>query len=307
MLISVVTPTYNERDNIEPLYIEIKNIFKNINLDYEHIVIDNCSTDGTVEILKKIAKNDKNFKVILNQSNFGHIRSPFHGLINSSGDATIIMCSDFQHPPKLIEEYIKKWKMGSKVILGQKIDSKENYFKKKLRNLYYFFLNLISRVKIIPNTTGDGLYDSSVIKHLKNINDPSPFTRGLVHQLGYKVDTIRFIQQKRLSGYTKNNIFTLFDMGIDGIIKHSNLPIRIFSFIGLLGSLTCLIISLYYLINKILFWYTFSAGTAPLLVGVFGMLSLILLMLGLIGEYLIKLLEYNRKLPRVIEEKRINF
>lgn len=307
MLISVVTPTYNECDNIEPLYIEIKNIFKKINLDYEHIVIDNCSTDGTVEILKKIAKNDKNFKVILNQSNFGHIRSPFHGLINSSGDATIIMCSDFQHPPKLIEEYIKKWKMGSKVILGQKIDSKENYFKKKLRNLYYFFLNLISRVKIIPNTTGDGLYDSSVIKHLKNINDPSPFTRGLVHQLGYKVDTIRFIQQKRLSGYTKNNIFTLFDMGIDGIIKHSNLPIRFFSFIGLLGSLTCLIISLYYLINKILFWYTFSAGTAPLLVGVFGMLSLILLMLGLIGEYLIKLLEYNRKLPRVIEEKRINF
>ena len=307
MLISVVTPTYNERDNIEPLYIEIKNIFKKINLDYEHIVIDNCSTDGTVEILKKIAKNDKNFKVILNQSNFGHIRSPFHGLINSSGDATIIMCSDFQHPPKLIEEYIKKWKMGSKVILGQKIDSKENYFKKKLRNLYYFFLNLISRVKIIPNTTGDGLYDSSVIKHLKNINDPSPFTRGLVHQLGYKVDTIRFIQQKRLSGYTKNNIFTLFDMGIDGMIKHSNLPIRFFSFIGLFGSLTCLIISLYYLINKILFWYTFSAGTAPLLVGVFGMLSLILLMLGLIGEYLIKLLEYNRKLPRVIEEKRINF
>jgi len=307
LLISVVTPTYNECDNIEPLYIEIKNIFKKINLDYEHIVIDNCSTDGTVEILKKIAKNDKNFKVILNQSNFGHIRSPFHGLINSSGDATIIMCSDFQHPPKLIEEYIKKWKMGSKVILGQKIDSKENYFKKKLRNLYYFFLNLISRVKIIPNTTGDGLYDSSVIKHLKNINDPSPFTRGLVHQLGYKVDTIRFIQQKRLSGYTKNNIFTLFDMGIDGIIKHSNLPIRFFSFIGLLGSLTCLIISLYYLINKILFWYTFSAGTAPLLVGVFGMLSLILLMLGLIGEYLIKLLEYNRKLPRVIEEKRINF
>ncbi len=307
MLISVVTPTYNEFENIEALYKEIKKIFNKLNLDYEHIVIDNCSNDGTIGVLKKIAKNDKNFKVILNQSNFGHIKSPFHGLINSSGDATIIMCSDFQHPPKLIEEYLNKWKKGSKVILGQKIDSKENYLKKKIRNLYYFFLNLLSQDKIIPNTTGDGLYDSSVIEHLKNINDPSPFTRGLVHQLGFKVDTIKFVQEKRLGGVTKNNILTLFDMGIDGIIKHSNLPIRFFSFIGFFGSLVCLIVSIYYFINKILFWDTFSAGTAPLLVGVFGILSLIILMLGLIGEYLIKLLEYSRKLPRVIEEERINF
>ena len=190
MKISVCTPTYNEKDNILKLYSDIKKIFEDNNLEYEHVVIDNNSDDGTIDILKDICKKDKNFKVIINQKNYGHIRSPFYGLLQTSGDATILMSSDFQDPVELIPKYIEKWKSGEKIVLGKKANSDETKIFFSLRNLYYKFLNLLSEDDLTLNTTGSGIFDKEVIEELKKIKDPYPYFRGLITELGYKISFI---------------------------------------------------------------------------------------------------------------------
>jgi glycosyltransferase involved in cell wall biosynthesis len=306
--LSIVTPTYNEVDNIGPLSLEIKKIFNELSLDYEHIIIDNCSTDGTIEKIKNLASKDKNIKVIINLSNYGHIRSPYYGLLQSSGDATILMCSDFQHPPKLIKEYYNKWKNERpSIIFGRKIDSEENILVKKTRNIYYKFLNTISEIKLPENCTGDGLYDKSVIEHLKNINETYPYLRGLLPSLGFKIEFIDFNQPLRRFGKSNNNFFSLFDYAILGIVKHSYLPLRAIIFLGLFLSIFSIIIAIFFLIYKLLNWQSFSLGIAPLLVGFFTISGIQMLLIGFIGEYLISISKYVNKHPIVIEKERINF
>ena len=212
MKITVLTPTFNEKDNIRDLYLQIKNIFTEINYHYEHIVIDNASSDGTIPILKEIAAKDKNFKVIINNKNYGHIRSPFYGLQQCNSDAVILMASDFQDPVDLIPRYIKEWENGNKIVLGEKITSSENNFKSFFRKLFYKFLNKISDIKLTNNTTGSGIFDRSVIDKIKNIADPYPYFRGLINEIGEEVKTITFNQPSRKAGLTKNNIFTLYDI-----------------------------------------------------------------------------------------------
>ena len=225
--ISVVTPTFNEIENIELLYKEIKKIFQDIDIKYEHIVIDNNSDDGTQELLKKIAKDDKNFKVIINSQNFGQVKSPFHGLIQGKGDATILICADFQTPLSVIPKLIEKWNIGEeKIILTQKITSEENIFLKGIRNFYYLLLKKFSEKEIVKHTTGDGIYDKEIIEIFRRIEDPSPFLRGLVSEIGYKVGTVEYDQQNRKFGKTKNNFFSLFDVALLGLIKHSNFFLR---------------------------------------------------------------------------------
>ena len=209
MKISIVTPTYNEAQNIEELYFEIKKQMINLDCKYEHIIIDNSSTDGTIEIIKKLAKNDQNLKIIINSKNFGHIRSPFYGLLQSDGDATILMASDFQDPPYLIKEYIEKWKQGCQVVLGEKIKSKENKYFFLFRKFFYSFLNRISEDSLTQNTTGSGIFDKKLVERLKNISDPYPYFRGLISELSSNISTIKFEQPLRKNGKTKNNLFTL--------------------------------------------------------------------------------------------------
>ena len=213
MKISIVTPTYNEIENIEQIYSEIKKILENIGCDYEHLIIDNSSTDGTIDKIKKLAKQDKRLKVIINSKNFGHIRSPFYGLLQTTGDATILMASDFQDPPELIKDYIKLWKEGNKIVLAQKNKSKENIGIFYLRKIFYRFLNFISEDDLTKDTTGSGIFDKSVVSKLKEIRDPYPYFRGLISELSNDIKTIKFEQPKRQKGYTKNNIFTLYDIG----------------------------------------------------------------------------------------------
>ena len=205
MKITVLTPTFNEKDNIRDLYLQIKNIFTEINYHYEHIVIDNASSDGTIPILKEIASKDKNFKVIINNKNYGHIRSPFYGLQQCNSDAVILMASDFQDPVDLIPRYIKEWENGNKIVLGEKITSSENNFKSFFRKLFYKFLNKISDIKLTNNTTGSGIFDRSVIDKIKNIADPYPYFRGLINEIGEEVKTITFNQPSRKAGLTKKN------------------------------------------------------------------------------------------------------
>ena len=230
--ISIVTPTFNEEENIEKLCSEIRVEMKKVNINYEHIVIDNASTDKTTAILKKICLEDKNLKLIINSKNFGHIKSPFYGILQSSGNACILMASDFQDPINLISKYIEKWKNGSKIVLAKKISSQENNLMFSIRKIFYKFLNKISETKLTENTTGSGIFDKSIIDQLRIINDPYPYLRGLLNEIGEKIDIIEFDQPRRLLGKTKNNFFTLYDIGMLGIIKHSRAPLRLVTLIG---------------------------------------------------------------------------
>jgi|TARA_B110000093_G_scaffold173668_1_gene206045 glycosyltransferase involved in cell wall biosynthesis len=305
--ISIVTPTYNEGENIEKLCSGIKLEMEKLNIDYEHIVIDNSSTDKTIEILKEICSRDKKVKVIINTKNFGHIKSPFHGILQSSGDACILMASDFQDPLDLIPTYIKKWQSGSKIVLGKKISSAENTLIFSLRKFFYKFLNKISETKLTENTTGSGIFDKSIINQLKKINDPYPYLRGLLNELSKDISIVEFNQPRRLLGKTKNNVFTLYDIGMLGIIKHSRAPLRLVTFLGFVLSFFSLLTAFIYFIYKLIFWNSFDVGVAPIVIGIFGFASIQILLLGIIGEYVGILLIHLRNLPLVIEKERINF
>ena len=283
--ISIVTPTFNEEENIQKLCLGIKVRMDQLSIDYEHIVIDNSSTDKTIDILKEICSKDKKVKVIINTKNFGHIKSPFHGILQSTGDACILLASDFQDPLDLIPIYIKKWQNGSKIVLGKKITSEENSLIFSIRKFFYKFLNKISETKLTENTTGSGIFDKSIISQLKTINDPYPYLRGLLNELSEEIDIIEFNQPKRLAGVTKNNIFTLYDIGMLGIIKHSRAPLRFVTFLGFVLSFFSLITAFIYFIYKIIFWNSFEVGIAPLVIGIFGFASIQVLLLGIIGEY----------------------
>ena len=306
-LISIVTPCFNEEENIEILCIKIKEIFFKLNYSYEHIVIDNKSTDKTREILRSLASEDKNLKLIFNNKNYGHIRSPYHAIMESNGDATILISADFQDPLELIPDLISKWENGSNVVMLKRKSSSENFIMKTIRNSFYRFISKISETKLTENTTGSGIYDREIISNLKKIKDPYPYFRGLVTEFTDSIDTIEFHQPSRKFGKTKNNFFSLYDIAILGIIKHSKFPIRAMIMLGFFFSLVCLLIAFTYFILKIIFWSQFSLGLAPLIIGIFGIASFQVLLLGILGEYVILILTHTRNLPLVVEEERINF
>ena len=306
-MISIVTPTYNERDNIEKLCKEIKEEINKINLEYEHIVIDNSSTDGTIGILKKICSEDKNVKAIINAKNYGHIKSPFYGILQTSGDACILMAADFQDPIKLIPDYIKKWKQGHKIVLGKKTNSKENSFIFLLRKIFYRYLNKISENELTENTTGSGIFDKTIINQLRNTNDPYPYLRGLLSEMGEKIETIEFTQPLRAGGRTKNNLFTLYDIGMLGVVKHSRAPLKFVTLLGFVCSFLSILTAIIYFIYKLIFWNSFQVGIAPLIIGIFTFASVQILLLGIIGEYVGVLLLHQRNLPLVVEKERVNF
>ena len=305
--ISIVTPTFNEEENIKRLCSEIKVEVESLNYDYEHIIIDNSSSDKTIDILREIASKDKNVKIIINSRNYGHIKSPFYGVMQANGDACILMVSDFQEPIYLISKYIKKWENGAKIVLGQKNISEENNFIFSLRKLFYTLLNKISETELSINTTGTGLFDKEIIDRLKKINDPYPYFRGLISEVGFDIETIKFDQPLRKLGKTKNNFFTLYDLAMLGVVKHSRMPLRIMTLLGFISSFGCLFVAIIYLILKLIFWNSFELGSAPTIIGIFTISSIQIMLLGLLGEYIGVILMHQRNMPLVIEKERINF
>jgi glycosyltransferase involved in cell wall biosynthesis len=306
--ISIVTPTYNEELNIELLCHEIKKKMLNYpDLNYEHIVIDNDSIDQTQKILRNLAKDDKKIKLIFNRRNFGWVRSFYHGLLQANGDAVIMLASDFQDPLELIDGYIKKWKQGSDIVLSKKISSEENLSMRSLRNLFYKFIAKISDTQLTINTTGYGLFSKIVVLELKKIQDPYPYFRGLITELGFRIDFVEFHQPLRKKGISKMKFNDLYDIAILGIIKHSKIPLRFISMLGFLLSAVSLLVALIYLSAKLFFWNSFEAGIAPLVIGLFSFASLQIFLLGLIGEYVGTILTQSRNIPHVFEKERINF
>ena len=307
--LSIVTPCYNEQDNILNLYAAVKKEITSLSekYEFEHIFIDNHSVDKTPDILRDLAQKDPNVRVILNARNFGHIRSPYYGLMQASGDAVMLVVADLQDPPHLIPNFIQKWEEGFKIVVGVKRTSGENSLFYRIRKLYYRSLRYLSEVPIIENYTGFGLYDRKVLDILKSLDDPYPFFRGLICEIGFEKAIIPYDQPARVRGFTKNNFYTLYDIGVLGITSHSKKPLRLVAATGLVLSAISLTISIIYFFYKLLYWNEFSLGLAPLILGLFFFSSIQLLFLGIIGEYIGNIYVKIMNRPIVVERERINF
>lgn len=306
--VSVLTPCYNEEENIRPLHQAVIGIFETLpQYSFEHIFIDNCSRDRTAGILRDLARESRRVKVILNTRNFGHIRSPYHGLIQAHGDAVILMACDFQDPPELIREFLTKWEQGFKVVVGVKTAAAESRFMFAIRTFYYRLVNRLADIELTANMTGFGLYDQEVIKTLRSLDDPYPYFRGLIADIGYESAKIPYHQPGRVRGITKNNFYTLYDLAMLGITNHSKVPLRIATMAGFLMGTLSLSVAIFYLGAKLLFWDYFSMGVAPIIISLFFFSSVQLFFIGIIGEYIGAIYTQVQKRPLVVEKERINF
>ncbi len=306
-MISILTPCYNEEENVGELCCRIAAAMSTLPYEYEHIFIDNASTDKTVKKIKDIALLDKRVKLIVNARNFGHIRSSYYGLLQSTGDACIVIASDLQDPPEMIAEFIKKWEEGYKAVLSVKPESEENSIMFFIRKIYYRLIDRISDVSLVRNATGAGLFDKAVINILKEIQDPYPYFRGLICEIGFPIATVSFNQPRRSRGISKNNFYTLYDLAMLGITNHSKIPLRLMVMGGFLLSLLSLLVAIGFLVAKILFWNSFQFGTAPMLIGIFFFGAVQTFFIGILGEYVGSIHTQVRKLPLVVELERVNF
>jgi len=306
-LISIVTPCYNEQDNVEELAKRIATVMAALPYDYEHIFIDNRSTDDTVSKICRLVDADKHIRLIVNARNFGHIRSPYHAMLETHGDACVWIASDLQDPPEMIPEFIKKWEEGFKSVMAVKPESEENKLMFFIRRSYYNFLQRISEVPLVPNATGSGLFDRVVIDELRKIDTPYPYFRGLISEIGFPIATVPFKQPRRTRGVTKNNFYTLYDIAMLGIVSHSKVPLRLMTMVGFFMSMLSLLVALGFLVAKLLFWNKFILGVAPILIGMFLLASVQMFFMGILGEYIGMIYTQTRKMPLVVEDRRVNF
>lgn len=307
--ISIVVPTYNEEENVKPLSEAIIEEFQNSlpEYDYEIIFIDNDSQDNTRAILRAMTSENKKIKAIFNAKNFGQFNSPYYGLLQSTGDATILMCADFQDPIDMVPKFVHEWENGYRIVIGQKVTSKENKFMYWARSVYYKTIKKYSDVEQIEHFTGFGLYDKDFINVLRELKDPTPFLRGIVAELGYKRKEIPYEQQLRRAGKTSNNFYRLFDAAMLGFTSYTKVGLRMATFVGAGVAFISFIIALIYLVLKLIYWDRFVAGTAPIIIGMFFLGSIQLLFLGFMGEYVLSMNQRIMNRPLVIEEERINF
>ncbi len=307
-LISIVTPCYNEEENVEECYRRVRDLFAGLGqYRYEHIFIDNASQDKTVEILRRLAAEDKNVKVIVNSRNFGHIRSPYHAVLQAHGDAVVPFVADLQEPVELIGQFLEKWEAGCKIVMGVKIRSSESPVMFGIRKLYYRLVKRLSEIELTDNFYGFGLYDQSIIEILRKIDDPYPYFRGLVAEIGFQPVKIEYHQPRRERGITKNNFYILYDMAMLGITSHSKVPLRLATFTGFCLGILSLLVAVGYFAYKLVFWNSFQVGMAPLVIGIFFFSAVQLFFTGILGEYIGAIHTHVLKRPLVTEKERINF
>jgi glycosyltransferase involved in cell wall biosynthesis len=306
--ISVVTPCYNEESNVQELYERVRALMVRLGrYRYEHIFIDNASRDNTFAILKRIAAADPNVKLICNTRNFGHLRSPFHAVLQARGDAVIVLMSDLQDPPELLADLIAEWEKGTPIVIAVKTASKESGLMYWLRTRYYKIVNRLSNIETYEHFTGFGLYDRQVMEMIRQFGDPYPYFRGMIAEIGLPHVEVEYEQQVRKRGKSKNNYYTLYDLAMLGITTLSKVPLRAVTFSGFAGSLFSLLVGFVYLLYKLLFWQKFSLGIAPLVIGFFFFGSIQLLFMGIIGEYIGNIQAYVQNRPLVFERERLNF
>lgn len=308
-LLSIITGCFNEQDNVQPLYQRISTVLASLEEKYrfELIFIDNCSQDATVERITRICEQDPRVKLIVNARNFGHVRSPFHALLQAQGNAVICMASDLEDPPELIPRFITAWEQGASVVAGVYESQVNSGLLGLCRKAYYRIIAAVAEAEPIPAFTGFGLYDRRAVELLRQTGGPYPYVRGLVSEFGLPIRMIPFAKAKRQSGITKNNFLTLVDISILGLISMSRAPVRIATLLGAILSLVGFLLALAYLIAKLIFWEQFPMGQAPLLIGIFLFGSVQILIAGLIGEYVASLHQRAQNFPHVVELRRVNF
>jgi glycosyltransferase involved in cell wall biosynthesis len=308
VLISMFTPCFNEEENVRELYEQVEQVFAGLpNYDYEHIFIDNASTDRTVAILKEIAAQDKRVKIIVNARNFGQVRSPYHALLQATGQAVIGIVADLQDPPEMIPKFLQKWEEGCKIVVAIKEGSDEAKPMWLLRRLYYKIIGNLAEVDLIRDFTGFALFDRKVVEILRQIEDPYPYLRGLICDIGFQRAQIKYHQPVRKRGVTKNNFYTLYDLAMLGLTNHSKVPLRLMTMLGFLSACLSMLVGLGYFVYKLVFWNSFSVGIAPLVLGQFFLGSILLFFMGIVGEYVGAIHTQVLNRPLVVEKERINF
>jgi dolichol-phosphate mannosyltransferase len=304
----MISPCFNEEENVDELYRRACDVMSKLpQYDFEYVFIDNASTDSTVEKLKAIAARDARVRVIVNMRNFGHLRSPYWGIIQTRGHVTVYFASDLQDPPEMVPQFLAAWEEGYKIVLAVKPVSQTNPVVHWLRRSYYRILDAISEVSLVKDATGFGLYDRSVLDLVREVDDPYPFLRGLICELGFPIKTISFNQPRRQRGITKNNFYTLYDMAMLGIVSHSVVPIRMAAMFGFATGFLSILVALVFLILKLVLWSRFPIGVAPIVIGMFFMFGVLLLFIGILGEYIASIHNYVRNRPVVVERERVNF
>src|ERR1700681_588336 len=307
--ISVVTPCFNEEGNVREVYERVRSLMLKLGkYSYEHIFIDNASRDTTFAILREITAADSNVKVIRNARNFGHVRSPMHAVLQASGDAIIILMSDLQDPPEILAQLLEEWEKGIPIVIAVKHQSREAGPMFLLRKVFYQIVNrLADDIETYENFTGFGLYDRQGIDLVRQFGGPYPYFRGMIAEIGLPHAEVLYVQQRRKSGKTKNNFYTLYDLAMLGITKLSKVPLRLVTLSGFSRSLLSPTGGIAYFAYKLLFWHEFTLGIAPIAIGMFFLGSLQLLFMGVIGEYIGNIHTQVHNRPLVVERERLNF
>lgn len=307
--ISVVIPTYNEEANVIPLADAIVGVLTGElpEYDYEIIFIDNHSKDSTQMKLRQLCRENKRIKAIFNARNFGQMRSPVHGLKQATGDCVIRMCADFQDPVEMIVQFVREWEQGHKIVIGVKKASKEKRIMYWIRACYYKLIRKITDIDHIEQFTGFGLYDKAFVDVVRSLHDPMPYLRGIIAELGFDYKAIPYVQQKRRAGKSKNNFYTLYDYAMVGITSYSKVVMRLATFLGFSVAALSFLAGIFYLVLKIMYWDRFSAGIAPMLIGIFFLGALQLFFIGFLGEYVLSINTRVLDRPLVVEEERLNF
>lgn len=307
--VSILIPCYNEEDNVVPMSQAIVDLFTNElpQYDYELLFIDNDSSDNTRPLLRQICAANPKIKAIFNAKNFGQFNSPYYGILQTTGDCTISMVCDFQDPIELIPRYLEEWENGYKIVIGIKSSSKENPIMYHLRSFYYRIIKKFSDTEQIEHFTGSGLYDKEFVQVLRELKDPTPFLRGIVAELGYKRKEIEYVQPQRRAGKTHNNFMSLYDAAMLSFTSYTKIGLRLATFLGVGCGIISFIIGIFYLIAKLVWWNNFSAGIAPITIGMFFLGSVQLFFLGFLGEYIMSINQRIMNRPLVVEEERINF
>ncbi len=307
--ISIVIPCYNEEENVEVMADSLRQLFQKelSHYQYEILFIDNDSQDTTREKIRRLCAEDKGIKGIFNAKNFGQFNSPYYGMLQSSGDCTVLMAADFQEPVEMVPKFVKEWENGYKIVAGIKTTSKENKFMYWLRGCYYKMIKRLSDVEQIEQFTGFGLYDARFIQVLRDLDDPTPFLRGIVAELGFRRKEIPYEQQLRRAGKTSNNFYRLYDAAMLSVTSYTKVGLRLATFIGGFSCIMSMIVGFVYLIMKLIWWYRFPAGVAPMLVGMLFLGSVQVFFIGMVGEYVLSINQRVMRRPLVVEEERLNF
>jgi len=307
--ISVITGVYNEAETVREVYDKIKNVFAGLEkqYDYEHIFMDNCSTDETVSILKKIASQDKKIKILIYSKNFGPLKNEMVGYIHATGDAVISYEANLKDPPELIRTFLKYWEDGYEVVYGIRTRTSDIFLMRWMRRMFYRVLNRFSEEDLPLDAGAFRLVDRKVINELIKLDDYKPYIRGLITSIGFKQTGIKYTRKPRKRGASKNTLKQLIDFAINAMVDYSIAPMRLCVLIGMALSFFGFFTALVYLALKLSIWRAQIPAVTGLIILILIFFGAQFFFLGVIGEYIAAIHSQVRKKPFVVIREKINF